>query len=123
MKDAVGRERLTENRPVYVPEYLVSFEHLAQIALEYQLELVEKKNFHAFYQENIALPHNQALFQRIVSHDTDNQMSKEQLEQQWEICGLYTVFAFRKQGPKGRRRRDNFGNRKQVRFANVKDWR
>ena len=28
LKDAVGRHRLSEDRPVYVPEYLVSFDHL-----------------------------------------------------------------------------------------------
>jgi mRNA (guanine-N7-)-methyltransferase len=32
LKDAVGRERLSEDRPVYVPEYLVNFDFLEQIA-------------------------------------------------------------------------------------------
>jgi len=40
---------MSEDRPVYVPEYLVSFDHLQQLALEYDLKLVEKKNFHEFY--------------------------------------------------------------------------
>lgn len=32
LKDAVGRERTTESRPIYVPEYLVSFDHLSVLA-------------------------------------------------------------------------------------------
>lgn len=58
LKDAVGKHRMSEDRPVYVAEYLVSFDFLEQIALEYGLKLVERKNFHEFYQENIDLGSN-----------------------------------------------------------------
>ena len=44
---------MTEDRPVYVPEYLVNFTHMEKIALEFDLELVEKKNFHEYYDEHI----------------------------------------------------------------------
>lgn len=35
--------------PVYVPEYLIIFDFLVEIAKEYELELIEKKNFHDYY--------------------------------------------------------------------------
>ena len=47
MKDAIGKELITEgNQPVFVPEYLIVFDNLEKIALEYGLRLVEKRNFH-----------------------------------------------------------------------------
>ena len=114
---------MSEDRPVYVPEYLVSFDHLQQLALEYDLKLVEKKNFHEFYQEHINIGDNQNLFQRMVASQVSDKMTEEGWAQQWEICGLYTMFAFEKLGPKKPRRRDNFGNMKLIRKLNVKDWR
>lgn len=77
LKDAVGKERLSEGRPVYVPEYLVSFDHLERIALEYDLELVEKKNFHEFYADNI--DRNTDLFQRMVGKEVNDKMSEHAL--------------------------------------------
>ncbi len=44
---------MSEDRPVYVAEYLVNFDHLEKLALEYGLKLVERKNFHEFYHDNI----------------------------------------------------------------------
>lgn len=79
LKDAVGKERLSEGRPVYVPEYLVSFEHLEKIALEYDLELVEKKNFHEFYADNINIDKNTELFQRMVGKECNDKMSEHAL--------------------------------------------
>ena len=52
MKGAVGKERLSENRPIYVPEYLVIIENLERLAKEFGLRLVEKKNFMDFFSEN-----------------------------------------------------------------------
>lgn len=121
LKDAVGKERLSEGRPVYVPEYLVSFDHLEKIALEYDLELVEKKNFHEFYAENIE--RNNELFQKMVGKEVNDKMSEHTLNQQWEICGLYLIFAFVKLGTKNRRERTIFKNYKGIRKVNVKDWR
>ena len=123
MKDAVGRHRLSEDRPVYVPEYQVSFDHLEQLALEYDLKLIEKKNFHEFYADNIDRLDNQTVFQRMVASEVEDKMTEEGWAHQWEICGLYTMFAFEKLGEKKSRRRDNFGNYKLVRKLNVKDWR
>jgi len=114
---------MSEDRPVYVPEYLVSFDFLEKLALEYGLKLIEKKNFHEFYDDNIALADNQPLFERMVASQVNDKMSEEGWAQQWEICGLYTMFAFEKIGEKKSRRRDNFGNYKLIRKMNVKDWR
>lgn len=114
---------MSEDRPVYVPEYLVSFDHLEKLALEYDLKLIEKKNFHEFYADNIPLSDNKNLFERMVASAVNDKMSEEGWAQQWEICGLYTMFAFEKIGEKKSRRRDNFGNYKLIRKMNVKDWK
>lgn len=112
---------MTEDRPVYVPEYLVSFDHLEKIALEYDLKLIERKNFHEFYAENIDLDGNQRLFSDMVASQVQDQMTEEGWSEQWEICGLYTMFAFQKLGQYRHRRRENFGNYKLIRKANVRD--
>ncbi len=114
---------MSEDRPVYVPEYLVSFDHLEKLALEYDLKLIEKKNFHEFYADSIPLGENKSLFERMVASAVNDKMSEEGWAQQWEICGLYTMFAFEKMGEKKSRRRDNFGNYKLIRKMNVKDWK
>ena len=67
MKESVGKENLADNRVIYVPEYLVIFEHLATLAKEYDLELVERKNFHEFYGDNIE--REQETFNRMVMKD------------------------------------------------------
>jgi mRNA (guanine-N7-)-methyltransferase len=77
LKDAVGRHRLSEDRPVYVPEYLVSFDCLEELAAEYGLRLVEKKNFHEFYADNIDLRDNQTIFQRMVASEVEDKMTEE----------------------------------------------
>ena len=41
----------TETRPKLVDEFLVIFEILEKIALEYDLELVMKKNFRQYYDD------------------------------------------------------------------------
>ena len=38
---------------IYVPEYLVHFETLETIALEYGLKLVKKENFHEYYDSKV----------------------------------------------------------------------
>lgn len=40
---------MTEGRPIFVPEYLVVFPYLIELAKEYGLELVEKTNFGQLY--------------------------------------------------------------------------
>ena len=50
-------------------------------------------------------------------------MTEKEWADQWEICGLYTMFAFQKMGDYKSRPRDNFGNYKLLRKVNVKDLR
>ena len=45
------------------------------------------------------------------------------MEQQFEICGYYLLFAFRKMGHPRKRYRNNFSNFKPYRVVNVKDWK
>lgn len=73
----MGRHRMSEDRPVYVPEYLVSFDFLEKLALEYDLKLIEKKNFHEYYADNIGLADNQTLFERMVASQVNDKMSEE----------------------------------------------
>ena len=53
LSDAVGKKMVATEQVKYVPEYLVHFEHLAEIALEYDLKLEMKKNFHEFVDDNL----------------------------------------------------------------------
>ena len=48
LEEAIG-EKAPDDRIIYVPEYLVFFENLAEIALEYDLELDFHENFHDYY--------------------------------------------------------------------------
>jgi hypothetical protein len=48
--ESVGRLAFTDGRPTYVPEYLVPFEALIEVALEYGLVLDKKMNFHEYYE-------------------------------------------------------------------------
>lgn len=53
--DLVGTKEETDNVCVlnYVNEYLIVVDELAKIALDYDLELVESRNFHDFFAKNI----------------------------------------------------------------------
>ena len=42
LSDAVGKKLIANQQVKYVPEYLVHFDHLAKIALEYDLKLEKK---------------------------------------------------------------------------------
>jgi hypothetical protein len=62
----------------------------------------------------------------MVTQEIDNKMTEEDFAQQWEICGLYLMFAFQKVGEPSRRIRDNFGNIVLKRKINAKEkeqWR
>ncbi len=53
----------------------------------------------------------------------DDKLTSDDLEKQFEICGYYLLFAFRKMGAPTKRLRNNFKNFKMIRVANVKDWK
>lgn len=56
---------------MYVPEFLVVFDFFVDLAKEYGLRLIEKKNFHEIYQDEMNSPHdyNRRLFKKIVNVD------------------------------------------------------
>ena len=56
LSDAVGHSMVADKAVKYVPEYLVNFGYLRQIAQEYDLELVKKENFHEYYDKKMADP-------------------------------------------------------------------
>jgi len=84
---------------------------------------VEKTNLHDFYNQNITNPKSEDLFRRMVSREVDGKITEQDMADQFEICGYYLVFAFRKKGHTKKRYRDDFGNIKAYRMVNVKDWR
>ena len=78
-----------------MPEFLVRFDILEKIALEYGLRLVNKKNFHEYYSECIKEQHAAKLLETMVTKIEEiHKMTQEQRDQQWEIIGLYCVFMF-----------------------------
>ena len=73
-----------------VKEYLIIFEEFVKLCKEYDLYLVEKKNFLDFYQENLKTYQYEKLFYKMVN------LNSSSISQQWEIVQLYRIFAFRK---------------------------
>lgn len=65
--DSVGKLGLSDGRPTYVPEYLVPFDALIEIALEYGLVLEKKLNFHEYYEQKRESSH--FLFQKMVMNN------------------------------------------------------
>ncbi len=75
----------------YIEEYLVCFDVFVKICEEFDLHLVEKKNFTEFYEEILDKKYFYNLFTKMVK-DLDN----ETKEKQWEIIQLYQFFVMRK---------------------------
>lgn len=73
-----------------VREYLVPWELLERIARAAGLEPLARDNFHDFYARHIAAHGATARAMRV--HDGDGSLSDDE----WEVAGLYRVFAFRK---------------------------
>lgn len=141
LSDAVGKKQVADQKVKYVPEYLVQFDYLREIALEYGLKLEKKENFHEYYNKKMKEPcrcHSQScanvhekeahaysrLFENMVKRNMP-ELDQESLDQQWEIVGLYCIFLFRKVGQRtgARRGRANFGNHKLVRdVINQTNW-
>ncbi|KAI9011033.1 guanine-7 methyltransferase, isoform CRA_c [Gaertneriomyces semiglobifer] len=74
------------------PEYLVHFPTLIELAKEYGLEPVYKKNFHDIYAEESKVDEYHKLLYRMNVIDDNGTMSDDE----WETIGLYMAFAFRK---------------------------
>lgn len=91
LEDSVGESIMRQDgvEIVYVPEYLVLMNRLEEIANEFDLELVTKRNFHSFYDE-YKDKHSWLLSKYLRGINID--------EEQWDIAYLYLVFVFRKKG-------------------------
>jgi len=123
LQDAIGEK--FGDRVVYVPEYLVVFEHFVELAKEFDLELVESKNFHEFYEDECKEERNLNFFKKKVL--TPEVVAQEEtIPDQWEISGLYMTFAFRKKPQEGRqwrKRGQHFKNFKLNRpILNLMKW-
>ena len=75
------------------------FDTLVEMALEYGLVLEMKSNFHQYYERKKT--ESSFLFQKMVMNNEGvRSLTQDQIEQQWEVIGLYCVFAFRKDSGK-----------------------
>ncbi len=74
-----------------VGEYLIIFKEFIKLCQEFDLYLIENKNFTKFYKDNINIPTFKKMFNNMVK-DLDSSTIKEQ----WEIIHLYQIFIFRK---------------------------
>lgn len=90
LEDSIDK-RDEEGNIKYVGEYLVIFDEFIKLCKEYDLYLVEKKNFTDFYEENVKNFGYKKMFTNMVN-DIDNSTKL----QQWEIIQLYQIFVFRK---------------------------
>ena len=108
LSDAVGKKMVATEQVKYVPEYLVHFDHLEKIALEYDLKLEMKKNFHEFVDDTLNHPIEgkrrsaKNLLERMVERNLQG-VDQQSVDEQWEIVGLYCVFIFKKIGQNQRR--------------------
>lgn len=75
----------------YIDEYLIYFPILEKICLEFDMHLVEKKNFCEFYQENIDNKFYGNMFRKMVK-----ELNNTTREKQWDIIQLYQFIVFRK---------------------------
>eukprot|EP01091_Cochliopodium_minus_P002110 TRINITY_DN12001_c0_g1_i1.p1 TRINITY_DN12001_c0_g1~~TRINITY_DN12001_c0_g1_i1.p1 ORF type:complete len:334 (-),score=70.77 TRINITY_DN12001_c0_g1_i1:23-997(-) len=78
-----------------LPEYIVYFPFLVELAKEYGLEIVEVTPFHEFYNELTQVTSYEELMlkMRVVT-----KQYPEIPKDQWEVTSLYMVFVFQKIG-------------------------
>jgi mRNA (guanine-N7-)-methyltransferase len=90
----IGKKYFITPRFVYYltpsPEYLIHFPTLVKICEENGLELLLLKSFHDYFEEKYKS--GLELLERMRVFDKDGNFPKDQ----WEACGVYSVFAFRK---------------------------
>lgn len=73
----------------YVPEYLVIVPTLVKLAKEYGLKLIESKNMHEFYSENIGEKEYYDLFVRRMRFKVDPSMPFLMDKDLWDVSYLY----------------------------------
>jgi len=97
-----------DNRPLYghrywfylqdavddVPEYVVHWAPFVQLAEEYGLHVVYKREFHEVFEEH----HEHAEFGPLLErmHVVDKNGESQMDEDQWEAANIYVAFAFEK---------------------------
>ena len=74
-----------------VGEYLIIFKEFIKLCQEFDLYLIENKNFTKFYQDNINVPTFKKMFNNMVKD-----LNSSTIKEQWEIIHLYQIFVFRK---------------------------
>ncbi|GLJ31447.1 hypothetical protein SUGI_0631140 [Cryptomeria japonica] len=80
------------------PEWLVPFHKFKELAEEYELELVFKKNSHEFVHEYLKKPEFAELMRRLGALGDGSGDEKTLSEDEWEAAYLYLVFVLRKRG-------------------------
>ncbi|XP_057825677.1 mRNA cap guanine-N7 methyltransferase 1 isoform X8 [Cryptomeria japonica] len=80
------------------PEWLVPFHKFKELAEEYELELVFKKNSHEFVHEYLKKPEFAELMQRLGALGDGSGDEKTLSEDEWDAAYLYLVFVLRKRG-------------------------
>jgi len=97
-----------ENKPIYghrysfflhdavddVPEYVVHWEPFIQLAAEYGLYPLYRKEFHEVFEENKEHPEFEPLLQRMKVVDVRGETDMD--EDQWEAVNIYIAFALEK---------------------------
>jgi mRNA (guanine-N7-)-methyltransferase len=84
------------------PEFLVHMPTFVQLAREYGLELDFQMPFHEFFVDMRKDPPNERLLETVKVLDATGTISAEQ----WEACGIYIAFCFRKVAPGGGSQRE-----------------
>ncbi|KAI1788464.1 mRNA capping enzyme-domain-containing protein [Ganoderma leucocontextum] len=77
-----------------VPEYVVQWDPFVQLASEYGLHPVYKKEFHQVFEEFHEQPEFAPLLQRMRVVDSNGESQMD--EDQWEAANIYIGFAFEK---------------------------
>ncbi|XP_065915352.1 mRNA cap guanine-N7 methyltransferase-like [Dysidea avara] len=78
---------------VDVPEYLIHFLLLVRMLEEHNMELVLKQDFHEFFHTRQQFVEDVDLLYRMQALD---RQTGEISQEEWDVIGLYLVFAFRK---------------------------
>ncbi len=93
LEDSIDN-RDEEGNIKYVGEYLIVFKEFVEVCKKYGLYLVEKKNFTNFYEDYMKID----LYKKLSSKMLKD-INTSNMDQQWQIIHLYTIFVFRKGNP------------------------
>jgi len=77
-------------------EFLVHPKVLTSLLKEFNFDLVKKSGFHEYYQECLDKPEMKSLFHRLL--EIGNFEATKMTKDEWFVCGLYSLFVFKKRG-------------------------